>query len=636
MNLYKKFEDVYIDYNNDELTIGNSYFERRWDISPNGPISKKFANKLTEVVWEDYNPIVDWQLPDGSEPQNGLLFGINSEIVEEDGFTSSCLRVGVQWTFKDKNIMVRWDIKVYPDAPGMWTRLYVIGSMADVEVDMMGARCAYMPTMGNKFSAFGYYNDTQNRNKDQTEILRDKVVYPKEKVTWANAILNKMDDGGWMTVKESHKCVNQMGYETGGFYHEYNGITTTGWGLKPCDLRTWKVRGGWANWTIVWGRELSAEDALKAFDRARYPFDATRDTYIMANTWGSGRDRKPAYTESIIQEIDLAKELGIDLIQVDDGWQCYKDTNTWIPPVSWKTDDKRFPDGWKIVREYAKKQGIAMGLWSAWVIPSVELVANMKLGDFHSFKLDFAELDSYEKIECLMEKARHLVDASGNKARINWDVTENPPRVGYYFAREFGNIYLENRKEKNPQSVIYTPRLVLRDAWQLSKWLPLNKFQITYQNPTGVDPDFSDAAKYPHDYCFAITLMGSPIMFMELKRLTVEARKAIKPLIDAYVKVRGEILAGRVSPIGDKPNGRSFTGFQCEVDEKMGYITVFRELDESTGIANIKLHNIGSNKITLTNLLSGEESNTTVSQGGMIDFEIANAPGYLFFKYRCE
>jgi hypothetical protein len=417
---------------------------------------------------------------------------------------------------------------------------------------------------------------------------------------------------------------------------EHNGISTTGWGLKPCDICSWKVRGGWANWVVVWGDKFSAEDALKAFDRARYPFDAARDTFIMANTWGSGRDRKPAHTKSIIKEIDIAKELGVDIIQVDDGWQCDGDTKTWRPPVSWQTNDKRFPDGWKMVKEHAKKQGITMGLWSAWIIPTDELIANMKLGDFHSFKLDFAELDNYEKIESLMEKAKHLVNASGNTARINWDVTENPPRVGYYFAREFGNIYLENRKEKMPQSVIYTPRLVLRDAWQLSKWLPLNKFQITYQNPTEVDSEFSDAAKYPYDYCFAITLMGSPIMFMELKYLTDEAKQAIKPIIKAYRKVRREIFSGRVSPIGDKPDGKSFTGFHCEVNENSGYLTIFRELDEPTGKANIKLRNIESNKITLTNLLSGKEAIFNVDEDGRVELSIPKSLDYMFLRYEIK
>ncbi|MCG8501366.1 MAG: alpha-galactosidase [Firmicutes bacterium] len=630
----RNYLDCYARFDGKTLVVGNQYFERSWVFTQDAPFSKSLVNKLIDKKYDIEAPFSDWQLPDGSEPENGHLTGVASETVEADGFTSQCLRVGARWAYKEKHLSIRWDIKLYPDAPGLWTRLYALGNPDMSFTAPNGARAGFMPMVGRKLTGFGYYNDTQNRNKDETEILREEPVLPGETADWANALLHYVDAGGWMTVKESHKCPNQMGYDTGAFVQVENGAAVTGWGLKPEDIKEWKLRGGWASWFVVWGGALSPNDALKAFDRVRYPFDNSRDTYIMANTWGSNRARDAARQESIIKEIDIAKEMGIDVVQIDDGWQTGKKENTWIGPVRWQPDqEERFPEGWRPIREYAAAKGVTMGLWSAWTIPDEELIENMKQGDFRLFKIDFAVLDSYEKIEGLMEKASHLTDASGGRIRINWDVTENPPRVGYYFGREFGNIYLANRKTDFPQRVVYTPRLVLRDAWQLSRWLPLNKFQITYQNIDRVDSSFSNAREYTHDYCVAITLMASPIFFQELKFLSEEAKKTIKPLINAYKSVREEILTGRVSPIGDKPCDKSITGFRCEATKDHGYITLFRELYNTTEHAAIALKSLKNRNISFTNLLTKDTWTCKADEKGNVTFSIPNAPGFLFLKY---
>ena len=636
MNFNKEWHGSYARFDGSILTLGNEFLERSWSIDNNGPQSQSLNNKLSgkNIVIEA--PYKDWQLPDGSEPEGGRLAGISAEIVSADGFTSACLRIGARWEYKTKQQTVRWDIKIYPQAPGIWMRLYAQGKASpslSAEV-----RASFMPLDGNNQSAIGYYNDTQNRNKDETEILREEPIKPEEQPNWASVFLNHGDKGGWMTVKESHKCPNQDGYDTGRFGKtgsrgNWSGLTTTGWGLRSEDLKEWKLRGGWANWFVVWGGKMTAQEALKNFDRARYPFDKKRDIYMMANTWGSNRSRDAADFDSIKEEIDRASELGIDVIQIDDGWQTGKGDNTWFGPVRWQPDDEiRFPGGWKDIRAYYKEKGVTPGLWAAWVIPDEELIENLKEGGFKCFKIDFAVLDSYDKIEGLMNKARHLVDASGAQIRINWDVTENPPRVGYFFGREFGNIYLENRKPDFPQSVVYTPRLILRDAWQISRWLPLNKFQITYQNVDRVDSEFSNARDYPHDYALAITLMASPIFFQELKYLSEEAKRTLKPLIKAYREVREEILTGLVTPIGDKPNDAGHTGFQCETDANGGYLLLFRELNNTEPRFTSVLNRVGTSPIKLTDLITGK-CWTAEREGEKISLDIKEAPGYRFLRY---
>ena len=637
MRFERKCEDAYSKLNEKILTVGNSFFQRSWEITDDGPLGIGYVNKLSNTEYNYRSSLREFQFPDGCETEGGKIRGASSETVEEDSFTSKALRVGIRWYFPAKGISIRWDIKIYPESPGMWMCLYAEGNIKGGCLNPSGARCAFMPKMSNVLSAFGYYNDTQNRNKDQTEILREEPVLPGEHVDWANALLQHEKDGGWMLVKESHKCANQQGYDTGMFLQTDDGVAATGWGLRPGDILDWKLRGGWANWFVVWGGDYTCEKALKCFDKKRYPFDGGRDVYIMANTWGSGRAREAAYENSVCQEIDIASELGVDAIQIDDGWQTEPGRQSSDPSVRWMpVRNERFTNGWEPVQDYAKKRNVSLGLWASWAIPVEELIENMRHAGFKYFKIDFANLDSYEKIEGLTEKARSLINASGATVRINWDATENQPRFGHYYGREFGNIYLANRKPENPRKVIYIPRLVLRDAWQISKYLPLSKFQIVYQNIDMVDENFSNAKEYTHDYCLAITLMSSPIFFQELKYLSGEAKKSITPLIKAYKKARGEILSGLVSPIGDKPCDKAISGFQCSASDSHGYILLFRELYNEQSSAYIRLNDVENENVIFENLLTGDRWKADKNPEGEVSFSLPDAPGYLFLKYVLE
>ncbi len=637
MRFERKFKDTYSKLEDNILTVGNSFFQRSWEITDDGPLDIGYINKLSNTEYNYRASLREFQFPDGSETEGGKIRGASSEAVGEDGFTSMLLRVGIRWDFPAKGISIRWDVKIYPETPGMWMRLYAEGNIKGGCLKLSGARCAFMSKTSNVLSAFGYYNDTQNRNKDQTEILREEPVLPGEHVDWANALLQHEKDGGRMLVKESHKCANQQGYDTGMFLQTDDGVAVTGWGIRPGDILDWKLRGGWANWFVVWGGGIALEKALKSFDRKRYPFDGGRDVYIMANTWGSGRAREAAYESSICQEIDIASELGVDVIQIDDGWQTEPGWQSSDPSVRWQpVRNTRFESGWESIRDYAKKKNVSMGLWASWAIPDEELIENMRHAGVKYFKIDFANLDSYEKIEDLTEKARSLVSASGGTVRINWDATENQPRFGYYYGREFGNIYLANRKPQNPQKVIYIPRLVLRDAWQISKYMPLNKFQIIYQNIDMVDEKYSNAREYSHDYCLAITLMSSPIFFQELKYLSCKAKKSIAPLIKAYKKSRGEILSGVVSPIGDKPCDKAVTGFQCTAPNEHGYILLFRELYNEQSSVYIKLNDVENQNVIFENLITGNSWKADKNPEGEILFYLPYAPGYLFLKYVLE
>ena len=201
----------------------------------------------------------------------------------------------------------------------------------------------------------------------------------------------------------------------------------------------------------------------------------------------------------------------------------------------------------------------------------------------------------------------------------------------------YGNIYLANRKPVWPYNVVYTPYLVLRDAWQVCKYVNLNKFQVTVQNLDRVDPSTSDARSHNHPYDVAITLMGSPIFFQETHLYTEQARDQIRPVLAVYKKYRKEMFEGYVFAIGDKPDNQSWSGFQCHIAEKKaGYLTIFRELHNQLPVTNMQLKFVAGKTIKLTNLQNKKASTVEVGEDGNVTFRIGKSPDFRFYRYEVQ
>jgi len=283
----------------------------------------------------------------------------------------------------------------------------------------------------------------------------------------------------------------------------------------------------------------------------------------------------------------------------------------------------------------ANKAGVSLGLWMAAMSPTLEdMERNIKEGGFVSLKLDFAVLNSRHKIDELMGKVRKLVLAHKHELRINWDLTEVDARYGYFFAREFGCIYLENRKPAIPVTTIYRPATVLRDLWQISRYCNLLKFQGSIQDIDMVNKRLSDVEAYNHAYCTAIALMSTPLFFCETHFYSMRARDEIRPLLVAYKNVRADIYRGMVHPIGDKPDGTSWTGFECELlGENRGFFMLLREPGSTNPSYAYSLAHLAGKTLLLKNLLNGETWTVVLDGTGMMAVKIDKPGDYRFLEY---
>lgn len=486
-----------------------------------------------------------------------------------------------------------------------------------------------------KRSYIGYYNDTQHRNTIETPLIKEEtssVTLDADEINdWSNivAIDNTTDNSGIIMVKESHKCVNQYGVDTGDFTITDNGVYNTGLGLSLSDIKEDEFGWCWASWSVIYsGDEVDRQLALKQFDRARYPIDKTRDIYIQANTWGSGSNQAGAKQESVLRELEVQAELGVDIQQIDDGWQVsYKD---------WSLRSDWYPQGWSIVRQRAEELGVKLGLWGA-AMPITLDVLNKSFdeGGFVSYKLDFAHLGNHTNMDALITKIRDFVKYTGHKVRVNWDLTENAPRFGYFWAKEYGCVYLENRKPIDPVQVVYIPSLVLRDCWQLAKYTNINKFQTSIQNCAMTNPNSSDAYLHTQSYATAIGLSGVPLLFMETQFLDRGARDEMKYIFSKYKYYRNEIFESYAFPIGDLPDNKSWTGFQY-VHKDGGYLLIFREINNKSKSHKMKLEYVKNKRIQLINTMTGECTIATVDGGGYVQFEIENSGDFRLYRYNIE
>ena len=493
----------------------------------------------------------------------------------------------------------------------------------------------------------GYYNDMQHRNTPETECLREEVrdgaAAARETAEWASIASLESPGRGLLMVKESHKCVNQAGVDTGAFLFDRSGLQNTGWALALEDLRPDSFQWCWASWVIAHdgtgdGREL----ALKQFDRIRYPVVLERDMYMLACTWGNSRSWRDganyATEKQVLPEMNSVADLGIDMLLIDDGWETSLRAEGSVPDggMGWKPNLEAYPQGWRNVIARRKKLGLRLGLWfDGGSAPLADVKWNWDQIHMDQVKLDFLSLARYPMLSEMADRVRQFIRYTGHRSMSSMDVTENAPRFGYYWGREYGAMHFMNRKPVDPPNVIYIPWLALRDFWQLSRYNNLAKWQLTTQNPEVVKPELSDAGQHSVSYCTATTFMGIPEFLLITRYYSEGARKELRDLLSRYKRNRKEIFAGMVFPVGEKPSNASWSGFQSyDPEKRTGHLLVFRERLNQDAARKLAIRFLPpGTKLAMEDVRTGAGTRVTVGEGRTIQLGIARPADFVFLRY---
>lgn len=501
-------------------------------------------------------------------------------------------------------------------------------------------RVDYLPILDGQLTGFGYFNNTQNRHTQAHHISRQERLTTDE-VDWASVLFVETKIGGLAWVKESHKCVNRPGVDTGNFVRDATGLHNYGSALSG-EFVSSDYRWCWASWVVLYPESTAdaRELAMKQFDRARFPVDATRDIWVKANTWGSGDSNQEsvakASEEEVLQELDSVSDLGIDLLQIDDGWQKGRTTEPDAKTHEWQTREDWYPNGWSRLRKAAAEKKIQLGLWTAYTAKLEDLKRNFDEGGFVTWKYDFAHIDNYENLFHHWNKFRDFILYTDHQARMALDVTENAPRFGYFWARDFGCIWLANRKPNYPVKTIPKPTLLLRENRELAEYINLNKFELPIQNFDRVNPQESDASLYGASYGVALGLMGIPTFFQTTYYYQNTSRDSVRELVSIYKKEQAALYHRYVFAIGDEPNRAAWSGFQwMHPESQTGYLLIFRERQNTETTRSLKLRGSQLGKqLKLTDLRTGHASQQTLDQEGRITLAIERPADFVFLKYK--
>lgn len=339
--------------------------------------------------------------------------------------------------------------------------------------------------------------------------------------------------------------------------------------------------------------------ALQAWQRARQPRDPALDGLFLSNTWGD-RSRADKLCEAfMLAEIDRAAELGVEVVQLDDGWQKGRSANTvetggvwndfWATAADyWQPDPARFPRGLAPLAAHARARGIRLGLWyapdSALEAANWEKDAEVMLRFWRDYGVAHFKLDAVKLTSPLGEhRFRALLDrlelASAGAIRCDLDTTAEA-RLGFWGHLSGGPIFVQNRYTDFGN---YHPHQTLRTLWTLAHTVAPSRLRLELLNPFRradryAPDDVLRPAAWPCDTLFATVMLASPLGWFENTGLPAAFVSQVAPLVALWKQHRAELHGSTVLPVGAPPDGHAWTGFVVlDEQRRLRHALVFRE-----------------------------------------------------------
>lgn len=373
---------------------------------------------------------------------------------------------------------------------------------------------------------------------------------------------------------------------------------------------------------------------------------------FLSNTWGD-RSRDACVRHVFMTgEIEAAAKLGVDVVQIDDGWQKGISQNSayakerggiwdgfWdADPEFWTPHPERFPHGLEPLVRQAKGRGMGMGLW--FVPDRTRDYANWRrdaeciLG-LHNrlavehFKIDGVRAESAAAFANLTRFIRTVLEESRGAVVMDLDITAGI-RPGYFGEIACGPLYVENRYTDWHG---YWPHLTLRNLWKLARWIDPRRLRFEFLNNT------RNLAPYAHDplapgcydpaTLFATVMFANPLGWFEVSNLPDGWIESVAPLVKTWRDHREDLFSGTIMPVGAAPDGYAPSGFvSLAQDGRSGYALLFRERHPS---AEFAVRAPGVECSTEWALLAGEGA--IKSDDGRICATVQKELGFVFARF---
>ena len=347
------------------------------------------------------------------------------------------------------------------------------------------------------------------------------------------------------------------------------------------------------------GKTADIYDEMWQYNTAFCLDDPRKSLFCMSNTWGD-RSQDMAVCESfMLREIERARQMGVDIIQIDDGWQLGVTANSlrkkggvWEGYYAdnsdfWAVNPERFPSGLKTVVDKAREYGIEFGLWfspdSSKDFENYQKDVATLMNLYNTYGIRYFKLDGVKIRNKLCEMRfikllQELTKLTKGDMRFNLDVTAED-RFGYVYMPQFGTLFVENRYTDFTN---YFPHNTFKNLWNLAHVIPTRRLQMellnTRRNTKNYEGVLFAPNTYSPDYLFATVMVANPLFWMEMSDLADEDAEILARISNVYKDYKVELFDSRVIPIGECPNGMTFSGYACKnMSDETYNLILFRE-----------------------------------------------------------
>lgn len=407
-------------------------------------------------------------------------------------------------------------------------------------------------------------------------------------------------------------------------------------------------------WTVLEyaGGPVERSRVLHAWQASHRPdSESHRRPRFISNTWGD-RSRDSRIQETFLMaEIDAAHRMGVDVVQIDDGWEQGVTSNSSLAkekggvwegfwnsdPDFWKPHPERFPNGLKPVVDRAQSLGMNIGLWfgpDSWEdFGNWQRDADTILSFYRDFGIEHIKIDGVKartdaSIANLQRFFRTVLDGSDGNVIFDLDVTAEI-RPGYFGAMDVGPLFVENRYTDFHN---YWPHQTLRNLWSLSAWIDPKRLRMEFLNHsrnTELYPDDPLAPEhYAPDTLFATVMFANPLGWFEVSNLPDGYVETVSELVAVWKAHRDALFRGTIVPIGGKPDGRGYTGL-ASIGDGEGYVLAFRGLDERDR-ARIEVPGV---RAGLCEGLAASGGGMMVGEEGAVVVTVPDQLGYVFGRW---
>ncbi|OCT15124.1 hypothetical protein A8709_13520 [Paenibacillus pectinilyticus] len=696
----KWLKDCYVQIEGSQFKVGNAAIERTWTLEERGPVSRSIYDKRNQVEWlSSYGEITMFQFPWLSPSAKLINASVTASEDDDYGISKPYLKTDVDMTYDHggDRLSIRLTLKVYPGSPFIRHDYSVLAGDVDArnEIEAASSFVAWIqPDLKREISDTEdkLQLDDNNRERghvggdycdmlsiqhlhcrwacigfrDQTDT-HNNLITEESGLLYVNELLHlrgnlltlksTLGAGGLLVMKEGPTPLGDLQPGSKDFHFHGKRLSVQGAGITQADLAAGETITSYGTMVGVYDGEIFSEHRLiYDYHRNLRHYKQDRDSFLMSNTWGDRSKDGALHEEFLLDELQAALNLGLTLLQIDDGWQKGVTCNSvnaapggglWSHYYSgdgqfWHVHPERFPNGLSPIVESAEVKGIQLGLWFSpdssddYVNWEKDVATLLELHEEHrivAFKLDGIDIRSKLGETRLIMMMRQVVKATRGKVVFNIDTTAQT-RLGYLGQTQYGTIFLENRYTDWGN---YYPHWTLRNLWLLLPYVPADRLQMEYLNVERNQAKYADDPLAPFHsgqvYAFVVVAFTNPLAWMETTGLTASQSVALNRVIEAIKPHHPAILGGHVLPLGDEPSGASWTGLQSIVDEHNGYLLIIREKHMQSEYAMQLWGDEPASTLSLTEIIRMEEKDVVITNHGQERVQVEpDAHGNFTFK----